>query len=228
MNKVRRALLISMPLGALMGLSGCKIDLVGASEDSNVETVSDGEQAFANGRALRVSPVSEAVDGLFQSGTGEPYFVPDSTLVQGCINTEAIGEDLFRDNLYLTLWQGVGDQQRAVALTLPELPINPDVDSASYYLDSKTYDIADLDNALVVVTVLGSGDHYDYQLTAGTVTVSGLSAFSLEGEITLVFTGVVGEPTSLDAVPNNEAAQALQLDGTIRLTCREELAALMA
>lgn len=237
MNKVRRALLFSLPMGALMGLSGCN---VGSSDDASLSLAEQtGERALANGRALKVNAAwpYAVVDSTF-SGDGQAYFIPDENLLQGCING---------DNLYLALWQGSGDQQRAIAMTLVDLPINPaaviDPDAENpppipegtpLYLDSKVFQLASSPpsvlDAVVVVTVIkdGRAELFDFTLYDGSITVSGLSGLdeTSSGEITLTFSGVKGVVTSEPT--NNEAIYPLQLDGQIRLGVREEVVSWLA
>lgn len=238
MNKVRRALLFSLPMGALVGLSGCKI---GSSDDAPSSAAQVGEQALANGRALKVSSVwpYAVVDSAF-SGDGQAYFMPDENLLQGCIND---------DNLYLSLWQGAGNQQRVVTMILVGLPINPaavvdpDVEDppeipegTPYYLDTKTFDFAGLlpsaREGMVVVNVLqgNSSQLYDFELIEGTVTISGLSSLDEAegGEISLAFSGVKGSVTVSSQWSGNEALYPLQLDGQVRLGVREETVSWLA
>lgn len=230
MNKVRRALLFSLPMGALVGLSGCKI---GSSDDALSSAAQAGEQALANGRALKVSAVwpYAVVDATF-AGDGQPYFIPDDNLLQGCING---------DNLYLSLWQGSGNQQRAIAMILLGLPRNPaaiiDPDAAEpveipegtpYYLDTKTFDFAEgtAMEGLVVVNVFqddGTQLH-DFTLFEGTVALTGLSSLDEAegGEVVLTFSGVKGAPTVSSQWDGNEALYQLQLDGQVRFGIRQE------
>lgn len=236
MNKVRRALLFSLPMGALVGLSGCN---VGSSEDSLSSAAQAGEQALANGLALKVSPAwpYAVVDATF-SGDGQAYFIPDENLLQGCING---------DNLYLSLWQGTGNQQRVVTMVLAGLPINPAAvvdpdaedpppipDGTPYYLDTKTFDFGGSSptavEGMAVVNVLqdDGAKLYDFTLIEGTVTIAGLSSLdeTAAGEIVLTFSGVKGAVTSNWS--GNEANYPLQLDGQVRLGIREETVSWLA
>lgn len=230
MNKVRRALLFSLPMGALVGLSGCKI---GSSGDALSSAAQAGEQALANGRALKVSPVwpYAVVDATF-AGDGQAYFIPDENLLQGCING---------DNLYLSLWQGSGNQQRAIVMILLGLPrnpasiIDPDAEEPAeipegtpYYLDTKTFDFGagTAVEGLVVVNVFQNDGTqlHDFTLSEGTVTITGLSSLDEAegGEVVLTFSGVKGAATTSFAWSGNEALYPLQLDGQVRFGIRQE------
>jgi hypothetical protein len=211
MNKVRRALLISMPMGAAFGLSGCSFGTGDAAD-----ALAARDAAFFKAQALKVSGSSLATspDTVFAAGTPYQYFLPDANLLQGCLNG---------DTLFVTLWEGVDNHHRSLALKLPSVT------------EGKVYNLASVTSgdAFVAVTVaqfdeasgMGSSLHYEYLLSQGTVTVTGISAFdeATEATITLAFAGVVGTPTTTNDVSNNVASKTLQLNGTVQVACREEL-----
>jgi hypothetical protein len=216
MNKVRRALLISMPMGAAFGLSGCSF---GTGDAADAFAARDA--AFFKAQALKVSgsSVTASPDAVFAPGTPYQYFLPDATLLQSCLNL---------DTLFVTLWEGVDNHHRSLALKLPAVT------------EGKVYNLASVTSgdAFVAVTVaqfdeasgMGSSLHYEYLLRQGTVTVTGLSGFDPDSPdyapgdhtITLVFSGVVGTPTTTNDVSNNVASKTLQLNGTVQVLCREE------
>jgi len=199
MNKTRRMLLLAVPAGALLGLTGC----VGSGSPSDSW---DFDNAPADGEGLWVVANS---DPVFLTGSERAQFVPQRELLQACVNDEM---------LYIQLWQGIENLERTVSLRVRARA--PDGD----YLDSLQIDLADLgtDDALVAVvarafdseTGLGAYKSYEYRLQSGRLTIQGLAAFNegVEGLLSLTFEDAVGSPTPVNY---NVATSNMQLAGSV-------------